>query len=221
MSDLGFIVNCEILYVGRMYACKLDQDIVEKVVDLIYLQLEQSVQSTLPNGIPNLSSSELAACERTLGDRLLFVRRVACSKRMRSLLASDKWTNLLLHILSQEEIQTNTSVFGSLKMKIAQPHIQSLRPKLLSLQLLGTILPSMQLSVCPNGDHVGDSMQNIEHCEQVVRVLLNQLAANMWNIPQAVAERNAAMKQKELLKQLKKLSEPGTVSFQDVTFCFI
>lgn len=197
----------------RMYACKLDQDIVEKVVDLIYLQLEQLVQSTLPNEISILSSSELAACERTLGDRLLLVRRVACSKKMRSLLATHKWTNLLLHILSQKEIQTDTSMFGSLKMSIAQPQIQSLRPKLLSLQLLGTILPSMQFSGCQNGDPIGDKGQNTEHREQVVRELLCQLAANMWNVPQAVAERNAAIKHKELLKQLKKLSEPGTALF--------
>lgn len=189
-----------------MYACKLEDDIVAKVVDLIYLQLEQSVQSTLPNELTNLSSSELAACERTLGDRLLFVRRVACSRRMRSLLASYKWTNLLLLILSQDEIKTDGPVLSSLKMSLAQPRIQSLRPKLLSLQLLGTILPSVKFSNCLDGNEV----QNNEHREQVVRELFCQLAANMWNVPQAVAERNAALKHKELLKQLKKLSDPGT-----------
>lgn len=189
----------------RMYACKLDQDIVAKVVDLIYLQLEQSVQSTLPNELTNLSSSELTACEQTLGNRLLFVRRVACSKRMSALLASYKWTNLLLLILSQDEVKTEGSVINPLKMSLAQPRIQSLRPKLLALQLLGTILPNVKFSDALEGKEV----QNNEHREQVIQELFRQLAANMWTVPQAVAERNAAMKHKELLKQLKKLSEPG------------
>ncbi|KAE8748468.1 hypothetical protein FOCC_FOCC004763 [Frankliniella occidentalis] len=186
-----------------MYASKLDHDIVAKTVDLIYLQLEQSVQSTLPNGITNLTSSEIAVCERTLGDRLLFVRRVACSRRMRILLASHKWTDLLLLILSQNEIKAD----GSLKMSLVQPRIHSLRPKLLALQLLGTILPSLQLSVS-EGINYKNITQTSEHREQVVQELFCQLAANMWNVPQAVAERNAYMKHKELLKQLKKLSDP-------------
>ncbi|KAJ1527946.1 hypothetical protein ONE63_007879 [Megalurothrips usitatus] len=187
-----------------MYACKLDQDIVEKVVDLIYLQLEQSVLSIMPSKLSSMSSSEIAACERTLGDRLLFVRRVACSKRMRSLLASYKWTSLFLQILSQDTLKQDilTTMLTTLNLNIPEPRIQSLRPKLLALQLLGTILPSVQF--------VSGVEQDInKNHELVVQELFSQLAANMWNIPQAVAERNAAIKQRELLKQLKKLCHPG------------
>jgi hypothetical protein len=46
---------------------------------------------------------------------------------------------------------------------------------------------------------------------QVVRELFCQLAANMWSIPQAVAERQALVKQRELQKKLYQLNSPGTM----------
>jgi hypothetical protein len=44
---------------------------------------------------------------------------------------------------------------------------------------------------------------------QVVRELFCQLAANMWSIPQAVAERQALVKQRELQTKLYQLNSPG------------
>jgi hypothetical protein len=49
---------------------------------------------------------------------------------------------------------------------------------------------------------------------QVVRELFCQLAANMWSIPQAVAERQALIKQRELQKKLYQLNSPGKVPVQ-------
>ncbi|XP_069694063.1 probable E3 ubiquitin-protein ligase HERC1 isoform X1 [Periplaneta americana] len=188
-----------------MYAHRLDIAVIECVVSLIHSQLEHILVSTQPTstsvdgnvdgesggtGSGNcVSKRELRAAERSLGDFLVFVRRIASSRVLRKLLAGREWTNTLLMILGQQTSGDDTSL----------PRIQALRPRLLAIQLLASVLPSL------------DPTTSTEHREQVVRELFCQLAANMWTIPQAVAERQALIKQRELQKKLYQLNSPGDI----------
>jgi len=143
-----------------MYADELDLAVVASVVELIFTQLEQTIQTS--SGLNN----------GRLGDCLILVRRVATSKRMRALIAGSEWTGLLLRILGQEDLV-------------------ALRPKLLALLLLGSVLPEADYTA--------------EHREEVVRALLNQLAWSMWSSPLIQSELGPAG------RQSKQMNKPGTL----------
>ncbi|XP_021933596.1 probable E3 ubiquitin-protein ligase HERC1 isoform X3 [Zootermopsis nevadensis] len=190
-----------------MYAHHLDASVLESVVSLIHSQLEHILMSTqtsctsvdansdvcdrggVGNNYSRINKRELRASERSLGDFLVFVRRIASSRVLRKLLAGRKWTNTLLTILGQQITGDDTSL----------PRIQSLRPRLLVIHLLASVLPSL------------DPTTSTDHREQVVRELFCQLAANMWSIPQAVAEHQALIKQRELQTKLYQLNSPGDI----------
>jgi hypothetical protein len=145
-----------------MYAHHLDISVLESVVSLIHSQLEHILLSTHTScksvdtgsdvgdrggvgGSYNcINKRELCAAERNLGDFLVFVRRIASSRVLRKLMAGRKWTNTLLTILGQE-ITGDTSL----------PRIQALRPRLLTIQLLASVLPSL------------DPTTSTDHREQV------------------------------------------------------
>jgi E3 ubiquitin-protein ligase HERC1 len=159
-----------------MYAHHLDVGVIESVVSLIHSQLEHILVSTYTSctsvdttsdavgsvgvGGSNrcINKRELRAAERSLGDFLVFVRRIASSRVLRKLLAGQVWTNTLLTILGQQTTEDDTSL----------PRIQSLRPRLLAIQLLASVLPSL------------DPTTSTEHREQVRTVVKVKLWVNFW-----------------------------------------
>lgn len=148
---------------SRMYAHHLDASVLESVVSLIHSQLEHILMSTqtsctsvdansdvcdrggVGNNYSRINKRELRASECSLGDFLVFVRRIASSRVLRKLLAGRKWTNTLLTILGQQITGDDTSL----------PRIQSLRPRLLVIHLLASVLPSL------------DPTTSTDHREQV------------------------------------------------------
>lgn len=125
-----------------MYAYRLDVGVVESVVSLIHSQLEHILASA---GTSDSGRRELRAAERNLGDFLVFVRRIASSRILRKLLAGKEWTDTLLKVLGQQASCNDSAL----------PRIQALRPRLLAIQLLASVLPSL------------DPNTNSEHKEQV------------------------------------------------------
>lgn len=150
-----------------MYAHRLDVCVIESVVSLIHSQLEHILMSThtssssvdtnsdvgdrggVGGSYSCINKRELRAAERSLGDFLVFVRRIASSRVLRKLLAGRKWTDTLLTILGQQITGDDTSL----------PRIQALRPRLLTIQLLASVLPSL------------DPTTSTDHREQV-RILI-------------------------------------------------
>jgi E3 ubiquitin-protein ligase HERC1 len=142
-----------------MYAHRLEVGVVESVVSLIHSQLERILTTCISADTSSnvggcavfggsnscISKRELRAAERSLGDFLVFVRRIASSRLLRKLLARQEWTDTLLTILGQQVTGVDTSL----------PRIQALRPRLLAIQLLASVLPSL------------DPTSSTEHKEQV------------------------------------------------------
>ncbi|XP_046401290.1 probable E3 ubiquitin-protein ligase HERC1 isoform X2 [Ischnura elegans] len=189
-----------------MFASFLEPKILDEVVEVMHLQLEKLLEA-----ISKVDESgecreerhgERRVAERALAEFLALVWRIASSRRVRSLLAGQKWTASLLKVVgcygadSTESEAELDSAAGSL------PRISSLHPRLLALQLLGAVLPSL-----------AQNEASMEHKEQVIKELFCLLAANMWTIPQAVAEKQALQKERDLLKKLRKLNSPGNSWF--------
>ncbi|XP_071450243.1 probable E3 ubiquitin-protein ligase HERC1 [Hetaerina americana] len=175
-----------------MFASFLEPKILEEVVGVIHLQLEKLLEAI--SKVDETSEGqeerhgERRVAERALAEFLALIWRVASSRRVRSLLAGQKWTASLLKVVG---------CYGGVL-----PRITSLHPRLLALQLLGAVLPSL-----------AQNDASMEHKEQVIKELFCLLAANMWAVPQAVAEKQALQKERDLLKKLRKLNSPGNSWF--------
>lgn len=115
--------------------------------------------------------------ERNLGDELFFIYSLASVSTVRPLLATKPWISTLLNLLS-------VTKSGTCKLNL-------LRPRLISLNLLGAILPHAQQ---------GES--------SIINELLTQLSAHMWRVPQRLAHHNALKKEEELDKQIEHLYCP-------------
>ncbi|XP_068210388.1 probable E3 ubiquitin-protein ligase HERC1 [Palaemon carinicauda] len=119
--------------------------------------------------------------EVTLGNILVFVRRLCVNGRVRELVGRQPWVRLLL-LVTGEQAETHL------------PQVISVRTRVLALTLLGATLPHSDL--------------DLEAREQVVRQLFMQLAANMWVIPSAQAHLKASQLLTELQRHLVRLSSP-------------
>ncbi|XP_063233987.1 probable E3 ubiquitin-protein ligase HERC1 isoform X2 [Bacillus rossius redtenbacheri] len=171
-----------------LFAGRVEEPVVRGVVGVMLAQLHRLLAqaSRAPDASRWSGAHELRAAEHALGDFLVFVRRVASSPGARRLLGGQEWASALLAVTGPRG-EGDDSAPGL-------PLVQALRPRLLALQLLATVLPG------------GDELR-----EQVVRELFRQLAASMWATPQAVAERQAQQKQRQLKRTLYKLNSPGDV----------
>ncbi|XP_037084977.1 probable E3 ubiquitin-protein ligase HERC1 [Pollicipes pollicipes] len=128
-------------------------------------------------------TSTARAAESSLGDLLVFVRHVASTASVRRRMTSHAWTGLLLRICGQ----------------VPEPgtrRIQALRPRLLALQLLGTVLPSL------------DTKEDRAYAAQLASELFHQLSDSLWVIPRAVARLVAARRERDLRRRLLRLSSP-------------
>ncbi|XP_064122707.1 probable E3 ubiquitin-protein ligase HERC1 [Macrobrachium nipponense] len=119
--------------------------------------------------------------EVTLGNILVFVRRLCVNGRVREIVGRQPWVRLLL-LVTGEQAETHL------------PQVISVRTRVLALTLLGATLPHSDL--------------DLEAREQVVRQLFMQLAANMWVIPSAQAHLKASQLLTELQRHLVRLSSP-------------
>ncbi|KAG8223096.1 hypothetical protein J437_LFUL002044, partial [Ladona fulva] len=185
-----------------MFANFLEAKILQDVVETMHLQLEKLLEaiSKVEESIESRETrhGDRRIAERALGEFLALVWRIASSKRVRSLLAGHQWTDSLLKVVGCNGVEAIESEGEQEVHERSLPRVYSLQPRLLALQLLGAVLPSL----CPKD-------ASMEHKEQVVKELFSLLAANMWTIPQAVAEKQALQKEKDLLRKLKKLNSPG------------
>ena len=120
--------------------------------------------------------------EVSLGNLIVFIRRLCVNVKVRNEVGRDQWIRLLLRI-SGENADTHL------------PVVSSLRTRVLTITLLNIVLPTSQLDA--------DSKT------QVVRQLFGQLGAYMWVIPSAQAQIQASKLVLELNKHLERLSSPN------------
>ncbi|RZF45317.1 hypothetical protein LSTR_LSTR012229, partial [Laodelphax striatellus] len=175
-----------------------------------------------------LSPSEVKSLERNLGDFLGFIRRLTLNPVMRRQLGQQQWIQLLLTLVGVEsdsshvesplagtesqvkydgsQVESLTRVESRVKYDESHvesltrvesrveslPRVESLRSQLLALDSLSRVLPQATLE--------SDS------ADKVVKILFELLSANMWQIPQAIAERNALLREAELDSQMERLT---------------
>lgn len=172
---------------ASIYSRQLDETVIQHLMDILHEQLNSLLDIMLsPTKIVN--DGKLLSYERNLGDFLVFIHYLASSKIIQKSLCCKKWTRSLLSITGNQENAMNLK-------------IQSLRPKLLALQLLGTILPSLKSNLISK-----------EQREMIIEEIFSQLAADMWQVPYLIAERKAKEKQFALQQTLSKLNNSEDIT---------
>lgn len=161
-----------------LYTSQLDSSVIEQLMNTLREQLTGILQIISNKESPQRTNIKILNYERNLGDFLVFIRCIASNKLIRYSLCSKKWTQSLLSISGNQE----------------SINFQSLRPKLLSLQLLGTVLPAVKSTEI-----------DLEDRELIIKDIFAQLAKDMWNIPNLIAEKKAKEKQAALHQTLFKL----------------
>ncbi|KAK4883685.1 hypothetical protein RN001_007004 [Aquatica leii] len=161
---------------------------VEKILDKMYDQLKEILSNNYSNLADMLKhfpfNRFLTNYTRALGDYLVFLQTLASNYIIRSLLSNQKWIDAILSIIISKDMEENFL------------QIKGLRPKLLALQLLGTILPN-----CKNLD--------VKTRTYVVRELFENMANEMWKEPIALESLD---KQHVLEKALDTLNDSVTVN---------
>lgn len=167
-----------------------------KIVDIDDVKVKKAGQRRLELHLRGLNTSQnnnvtdarkRRHLEVTLGNLLVFVRRLCVNPRVRVLVGRQPWVRLLL-LVTGEQAESHL------------PQVTSVRTRVLALTLLGATLPYSDL--------------DLEAREQVVRQLFLQLAANMWVIPSAQAHLKASQLLAELQKHLVRLSSPELLDEQ-------
>ncbi|KAF5282986.1 hypothetical protein FQA39_LY04857 [Lamprigera yunnana] len=130
---------------------------VDKILNKMYEQLKELLENNLINVPKHFPFNCFATnYRRTLGNFLVFLQTIASNEIIGTLLSTKKWIDSILSVVTSKDIEVN----------ILQ--IKSLRPKLLALQVLGTILPN-----CKDFDK--------ETRQYIVVLLFQNLADKMWN----------------------------------------
>lgn len=142
-------------------------------------------------------SVEMQNLERVMGDYLVLIRRITSNKIVRDSLSAEKWTDTLILIISSRSAKWNSL-----------PLIQGLRPRLLAVQLLVSILPGINVLTSP-----------VSFRENVIKTILNELSLCVWSIPQTVANERAHMKLKELNRKLNRLNSLDHWNKLEITPC--
>ena len=103
---------------------------IELLVEILYDQLRSLLTSmvALIDNQTHKIDSKIKVYKTTLGDFLVFLRRIASCPQIQTLMSSAKWTDLLVNIVQHDQKQ------GALVA------IDDLRARLLALQLLTTVL---------------------------------------------------------------------------------
>ncbi|XP_032830981.2 putative E3 ubiquitin-protein ligase HERC1 isoform X4 [Petromyzon marinus] len=189
------------------YADRLNPKVVQMLLDLLCSQLKNlltQAEGVFTSGadkgqewaadtvhnvpVESCTPKSIHTAEIQLGDFLVFLRRVVCSKAIQSKMASPKWTEVLLNIAAQ-------------RRPSGVPLVGNLRTRLLALHTLEAVLPACE------------SVINSELMQQVVERLFSLLADCMWELPLALSKHPAASKDRE--SELKLLHKPREVSGED------
>lgn len=175
----------------RVHAKCVDLCHIEKIIGTMYEQLQDILENNYSNYADVLKhfpfNRFIASYSRVLGDFLVFLRTVASSHIIQKILSTKKWIDALLSIVINKESGCNVrQVYG-------------LRPKLLALQLLQTILSTRKASDIER-----------EHREYIIKELFNNLAEEMWREPVTSTE-SSNEKQNMMEKALDTLSDSVTL----------
>ena len=142
--ELTFDINGRITHlftcVYSLHSEKLRENTLRSAVDLLFQQLHDlqiSIDTKQISPGPHDEREEASfalkqqrrTAETTLCDFLVFLRRVACSLVLRSRMACKLWVDLLMNIVR-------------VPAKCGKQNVYSLRTRMLTLQLLETILPA-------------------------------------------------------------------------------
>ncbi|XP_070543560.1 probable E3 ubiquitin-protein ligase HERC1 isoform X2 [Ptychodera flava] len=143
-----------------------------------------------------ISERSRKLAETSLGDFLVFLRRVASSRIVQEKMATTKWTTLLLSIAGH-------------KVGTALPMVQNIRTRLLALHLLEAVLPA-----CSTTSHA-------EQNKAVVEVLFNNLSESLWCSPQSAMDQSSSAKEKQGKGQgsfLPEDDEEDKLAMQEASF---
>ncbi|XP_077988697.1 putative E3 ubiquitin-protein ligase HERC1 [Glandiceps talaboti] len=143
-----------------------------------------------------ISEHSRKLAETSLGDFLVFLRRVASSRIVQEKMASKKWTCLLLSIAGH-------------KVSTVIPVVQNIRTRLLAVHLLEAVLPACDIGT---------------HCDQiqcVVEILFDSIAESAWCTPHVVPDQTTAIKEKQQVKtqgQVTPDDDDDKLAMQEATF---
>ncbi|KAK5649906.1 hypothetical protein RI129_000935 [Pyrocoelia pectoralis] len=149
---------------SRIHAKDLGISNVEKIVDTLYEELNYIIINNYSNLSQILKALPLKRFvtnyNRALGGFLVFLRTIAASDIIQTVLRRRKWIDILLSIVVSKDIDES-----NLQLK-------ALRPKLLALQLLQTFLPNCK-----------ESEITEENSKYIVQTLFHHLASVIWKEP--------------------------------------
>lgn len=161
------VVAFKLIQITTMCCClhskKVGLDTLENVLNILHEQFLKAIE-IFDEYWQNVTHTRITenyttTGERFLGDFLLFLRTISSSVIIQKLLASKKWIYTFLSLLET----SNVNVSYSSQMK-------NLRPKLLVIQLLQTILPSLQPV------HIDDDLR-----KHIINKLIGQISKEMWH----------------------------------------
>uniref|UniRef100_A0A2C9KCS9 B30.2/SPRY domain-containing protein n=1 Tax=Biomphalaria glabrata TaxID=6526 RepID=A0A2C9KCS9_BIOGL len=161
------------------FADRLSGGVVQSVIELLWKQLDEllqhkSIPSTEAQSLTDLKQVNLSS----VADLLVFLRHVMATKGAQRRLTEWRWVKCLIHLACGQDGEGHFC-------------FDSLRVRILALQLLGTVLPAL------------DAQQDAEYKTKVVNLLFSNLASVMWSIPVTKAIASADKKRALLTSQLE------------------
>ncbi|XP_050402259.2 probable E3 ubiquitin-protein ligase HERC1 [Patella vulgata] len=174
------------------YADKLSTSVTQVILELLWKQLQNILQTANPDLVFNsvcsnitektiLDQRDLISAQTGVGDFLVFLRRVAASSTIQQQMCTSRWVETLLNIASGTDDD-------------GVPYVNNLRTRLLALMLLDNLLPSC----------VDEGLAEFRN--EVTEKLFESLYINMWKVPVAIADMDAKKKKEDLLQKLEVLS---------------
>ena len=157
-TDILNISVTRLIRILALCACghskKIQLDTLQNIIDKLHEQFTATVESR--DEITGASLFSL--CDKNFGDFLLFLRIISSSKLIKVLMASKKWIYALLSVLDTCDL----SLTYAIQLKL-------IRPKMLVLQILQNILPSLQSKWMP-----------ADLKKYVVNKLFSQMGKELW-----------------------------------------
>ncbi|KAH9513367.1 putative E3 ubiquitin-protein ligase herc1 [Bulinus truncatus] len=161
------------------YADRLSGGVVQSVIELLWKQLDELLEH---KSIPSTEIQSMSEVKQvnlsSVADLLVFLRHVMATKGAQRRLTEWRWVKCLIHLACGQDGEGHFC-------------FDSLRVRILALQLLGTVLPAL------------DAQQETEYKTKVVDLLFSSLANIMWSIPVTKAISGADKKRISLASQLE------------------
>ncbi|KAH9513369.1 putative E3 ubiquitin-protein ligase herc1 [Bulinus truncatus] len=161
------------------FADRLSGGVVQSVIELLWKQLDELLEH---KSIPSTEIQSMSEVKQvnlsSVADLLVFLRHVMVTKGAQRRLTEWRWVKCLIHLACGQDGEGHFC-------------FDSLRVRILALQLLGTVLPAL------------DAQQETEYKTKVVDLLFSSLATIMWSIPVTKAISGADKKRILLASQLE------------------